>query len=84
LTREDSAFALVTELHLEILREVECRCSREQQSGAVSTTIDSVSKLATAMKDLDRVGQLLAVSMGFFGVAAVAAGLESVANAIAK
>lgn len=56
----------------------------KQQAGPLSTTLDSVGKLAAALKDLDRVAQLLSVSIGFFGVAAVAAGLESVANAIAK
>lgn len=55
----------------------------EQQAGAISTSLEAVATLAASLKDLDRVAQLLTVSLGFFAIAAVAAGLEGVAKAVA-
>lgn len=56
----------------------------QKQAGALSTGLEAVAKLAAALKDLDRVAQLLTVSLGFFSIAGVVAGLEQVATAIAK
>lgn len=56
----------------------------QAQAGPLSTTLEAVAKLAAALKDLDRVGQLLSVSLGFFAIAGVVAGLEEVAQAISK
>lgn len=54
----------------------------QEQAGSLSTTLDSVAALATALKDLDRVAQLLSVALGFFGIAGVVAGLEQVAQSL--
>lgn len=52
-----------------------------EQAG-LSGALEAVAKLAAALKDLDRVGQFLTASIGFFAVAGVAAGLDSVGDAI--
>jgi hypothetical protein len=49
---------------------------------SLSTTVDSVAKLAVALKDLDRVAQLLTLSLGFLAVSAVAAGVADLARAV--
>lgn len=54
------------------------------EHGAVTGAIDSVTKLATALKDLKPSGQLFVLSMAFLAIAAVAAGLDAVAGGIAK
>jgi hypothetical protein len=54
----------------------------QQQAGALSTSLEAVAKLAASLKDLDRVGQLLVVALGFFAIAGAVAGLEQVAAAI--
>jgi hypothetical protein len=46
-------------------------------------SIESVAKLATAMKDLSAGALALTVSVAFFAVSAVAAGADAVAQAIA-
>jgi hypothetical protein len=53
-----------------------------QEQGAVSGALDSVAKLAAALKDLDTGARVLVLSVAFFAVAAVAAGADAVAGAI--
>jgi hypothetical protein len=55
-----------------------------EQAGALSTGLGAVADLAKALKDLDRVGQLLVLALGFLAVGGVVAGLEEVATAIAE
>ena len=55
-----------------------------EQGGSVTAVIDGVSKLATALKDLKASAQLFVLSIAFLGIAAVAAGLDAVAGAIAS
>lgn len=49
---------------------------------SLSTAVDSVAKLAGALKDLDRVAQMFTLALGFLSVAAVAAGADAIAGAI--
>lgn len=49
---------------------------------SLSTTVDSVAKLASALKDLDRVAQMFILALGFLSVAAVAAGVDTIAGAV--
>ncbi|HEX8863211.1 MAG TPA: hypothetical protein VGC06_29790 [Actinomycetes bacterium] len=49
---------------------------------SLSTTMESVAKLASALKDLDRVAQMFTLALGFLAVAAAAAGVDAVANAV--
>jgi hypothetical protein len=51
--------------------------------GAVSDVLDSVAKLAAALKDLTAGTQALVVSVAFFAVSGVAAGAGAVAAAVA-
>jgi hypothetical protein len=46
--------------------------------------VDSVAKLGAALKDLSAGAQTLTVSVAFFAVAAVVAGADAVAEAVAK
>lgn len=46
---------------------------------SLSTAMDGVAKVASALKDLDRVAQMFTLALGFLAVAAVAAGVEVVA-----
>lgn len=48
----------------------------------LTDTIKAVTDFAKALKDLDRAAQLLTIGVLFFGIAALVAGLDSVANAI--
>lgn len=50
---------------------------------SIATGIDSVAKLAAALKDLDRVAQMITLALGFLTVAAVAAGVDAISTAIA-
>lgn len=54
------------------------------EQGAVTGAVDSVAKLATALKDLKPSAQLFVLSVAFLAIAAVAAGLDAVAGAVAK
>ena len=54
------------------------------EQGAVTDAIDSVAKLATAIKDLRASSQLFVLSIAFLAVAAVAAGTDAVASAVAN
>lgn len=49
---------------------------------SLSNTVDSVAKLASALKDLDRVAQMFTLALGFLSVAAVAAGVDAIAGAV--
>jgi hypothetical protein len=49
---------------------------------SLSSTVDSVAKLAGALKDLDRVAQMFTLALGFLSVAAVAAGVDAIAGAV--
>lgn len=49
---------------------------------ALPPTLESVASIAKALKDLDRVAQLLTVALGFFAIAGVAAGLESIGEGL--
>jgi hypothetical protein len=49
---------------------------------SVSSTMDSVAKLAAALKDLDRVAQMFTLALGFLAVGAVAAGVDAISGAI--
>jgi hypothetical protein len=52
------------------------------QNQSLSSTLDSVSKIASALKDLDRVAQMFTLALGFLAVAAVAAGVDAIARAL--
>jgi hypothetical protein len=64
----------------------EPKTNQDPQEHALSLTpvFDGVSKLATALKDLDRPLRYFVLGLGFFAVAAVAAGADSVAQGIAS
>jgi hypothetical protein len=49
---------------------------------SISTTVDSVAKLAGALKDLDRVAQMFTLALGFLSVSAVSAGVDAIARAV--
>jgi hypothetical protein len=49
---------------------------------ASSAAIDSVAKLAAALKDLDRVAQMTTLALGFLAVGAVAAGVDAISSAV--
>jgi predicted histidine transporter YuiF (NhaC family) len=53
------------------------------EQGAVSDTLESVAKLATSLKDLDVGTRLLVLGVALFAIAGIAAGLDSIASAIA-
>ncbi len=44
---------------------------------------EALAALATALKDLDRTSRLFVLSLAFFAVAAAAAGVGEIANAVA-
>jgi hypothetical protein len=52
------------------------------QNQSLSSALDSVSKIASALKDLDRVAQMFTLALGFLAVAAVAAGVDAIAGAL--
>lgn len=52
--------------------------------GAIGDTFKSVAELAKALKDLDSSGRLLTIGVLLIGIAAVVAGLDEVADAIAS
>ncbi|OLB78080.1 MAG: hypothetical protein AUI14_13985 [Actinobacteria bacterium 13_2_20CM_2_71_6] len=52
------------------------------EQGAVGDVLDSVANLAKALKDLDTGTRVLVLSVAFLAVAAVAAGVGSVASAV--
>jgi hypothetical protein len=54
------------------------------EQGALSDALDSVSGLASALKGLDAGTRVLVLAVAFLSVAAVAAGVDSLAVAIAK
>jgi hypothetical protein len=54
------------------------------EQGALSDALDSVSSLASALKGLDEGTRVLVLAVAFLSVAAVAAGVDSVAVAVAK
>lgn len=54
------------------------------EQGALSDALDSVSSLASALKGLDAGTRVLVLAVAFLAVAAVTAGVDSVAVAIAK
>jgi len=49
-----------------------------------SNVIESVAKLATSMKDLDVGTRILLLSVVFYGIASIAAGLDALGNGIAS
>src|SRR4051794_4041025 len=55
-----------------------------QEQDKVSDAINSVANLAKAMKDLDVGNRVLVIALAFFAVAAVTAGVDSIANAVGK
>jgi hypothetical protein len=54
------------------------------EHGAVVDLVGSATEFAKALKDLDLSGRLLSVGVLLIGVAAITAGLDSVADAIAS
>jgi len=53
-----------------------------KEQGAITDVIDSTTNFAKALKDLDRGIQLIILGVLFIAVASVAAGFETVADAI--
>lgn len=51
--------------------------------GSVNSTLESMAKLATSMKDLDVGSRFGVLGVTLYAIAAVAAGLDAVAQAIA-
>ena len=51
--------------------------------GAIGDTLESLAKLATALKDLDIGTRILFVGLALFAIAGIAAGVDSVATAVA-
>ena len=50
--------------------------------GAIGDTMESLAKLATALKDLDIGTRILVLGVALYAIAGVAAGLDSVAAAV--
>lgn len=49
---------------------------------SISTAVDSLAKLAGALKDLDRIAQMFTLALGFLSIAAVSAGVDAIAGAV--
>jgi hypothetical protein len=49
---------------------------------SLSAAVESVAKLASALKDIDRVAQMFTLALGFLSVAAVAAGVDAIAGVV--
>jgi hypothetical protein len=50
--------------------------------GAIGDTMESLAKLATALKDLDVGTRILVLGVALYAIAGIAAGLDSVAAAV--
>lgn len=53
-----------------------------KQHSQASNVIESVAKLATSMKDLDVGTRIMLLSVVFYGIASIAAGLDAIGSGI--
>lgn len=53
-----------------------------QQQADVAPAFEALAKLAAALKDLDKSNRYFVLALGFFGVAALCAGVKEVTSAI--
>jgi len=50
----------------------------------LAPSFEALSKLATALKDLDKSGRFFVLALGFFAVAGVSSGVGAVADAVSS